>query len=67
MFALAFALIAAGLYLLSCLVWPETNCGRCSGGGKNFGSTRRRFGACGKCGGSGRKPRLGTRLLFRER
>ena len=58
------AVFAAG-YWVSLRIWPETYCRRCEGGGKNAGSNRVRFGRCRKCGGTGSKPRLGTRLLRR--
>lgn len=64
---LALALIVLAGYRVSLWIWPQTYCRRCSGKGRNAGSTRRRFGACGKCGGSGRKPRLGNRVLGRAK
>jgi hypothetical protein len=64
--AVLLAIAAAGYYA-SLFIWPFTNCGRCKGGGRNAGSNRRWFGACRKCGGSGRKERLGVRLFRRRR
>ncbi len=59
--------LACGLgYYVSLRIWPETFCRRCNGGGRNAGSSRKRFGKCGRCGGTGRKPRLGTRMLERR-
>lgn len=55
---------AAGYYV-SLKIWPETSCKRCGGGGRNAGSTARRFGRR-RCDGTGRKPRLGTRVLTRR-
>lgn len=60
------AAIAAGLYYLSIKIWPYKPCPRCSGGGRNAGSTWKRFGMCGRCGGTGRCERLGTRLFLRK-
>ena len=59
------ALICGGGYLASLKIWPETSCRRC-GGGRNRGSTSKRFGRCKRCAGSSRKPRLGTRILDRH-
>jgi hypothetical protein len=41
-------------------------CRTCTGKGTNAGSSRRRFGTCRRCEGSGRRERLGTRLIFRK-
>jgi hypothetical protein len=61
------ALLCGAGYYVSLRVWPSTYCRGCKGGGRNAGSTRKRFGTCRRCGGSGRKPRLGTRMLERRR
>jgi DnaJ-class molecular chaperone len=63
---LIIALILGAGYLVSLRIWPNTYCRRCNGGGRNPGSTRRRFGTCRACGSSGRKPRGGTRMLNRR-
>lgn len=55
------------LYRISLALWPYTACRGCSGAGTNAGSNRKRFGDCGRCGGSGRRDRLGTKLLSRRR
>lgn len=60
------ALIWAAGYYISLRIWPETTCRRCGGGGRNAGSTRRRFGRCRHCGGSGRKQRFGNRFVTRR-
>jgi len=60
------ALVLVVGYYASLRIWPETFCRKCEGGGRNAGSTRQRFGRCRACGGSGRKPRLGTRMLTRR-
>jgi DnaJ-class molecular chaperone len=64
---LILALIAAVCYRISLKFWPWTYCRRCEGGGRNAGSTRKRFGTCRACGGSGRKKRLGARMIERHR
>ena len=67
MAVLIVAAIACGAgYLVSLRIWPETKCGRCGGGGRNRGSSAKRFGTCKRCAGSGRKPRLGNRILDRR-
>lgn len=51
-------------YVLSLLLHPQTSCRACSGRGRNRGFVYRySIGACGRCGGSGRKERFGTRVL----
>lgn len=62
---LIIAAIAAGCYLVSLKPWPWTYCRRCQGGGRNPGSSRKRFGLCRACDGTGRKKRLGARILER--
>ncbi|MGH3380229.1 MAG: hypothetical protein ACRDP6_36400 [Actinoallomurus sp.] len=65
---LAALLVIAGLYYLSIRLHPYTSCGRCRRRrGKNAGSTRRVWGNCGACRGTGQKERLGVRLFFRRR
>lgn len=65
MFTLVLVAIVAGFgYWLSLKIWPYTYCRRCAGRrGMNAGSTRKRFGHCGACGGKGRQLRLGARLF----
>lgn len=62
----AFLLTYAAVYLVSLRIWPYTACGRCDGSGRNAGSNRDRWGSCRKCGGGGRKERLGVRLFTRK-
>ncbi len=60
------AVIAAGLYVLSFWLHPMTACRKCKGTSRHYGSVhRKKFRFCHKCGGSGRKPRLGARVLVR--
>jgi hypothetical protein len=58
---IAFAALAA--WLVSLYVHPFTTCGRCRGRRVNRGSTRKRFGTCKGCAGTGRKQRFGSRTL----
>jgi len=60
------AIVCGAGYWVSLKVWPLTKCGRCEGSGHNAGSTSKRFGMCKQCGGTGRKPRAGTRMLGRR-
>ena len=57
-------IVAVGYYV-SLRIHPLTKCNVCSGGGRHFGTVytyaQRR---CRKCGGSGRKDRLGVRLFL---
>lgn len=51
-------------YLLVCWFWPLGWCRRCKGTGKKFSPpNRRKFRLCPRCGGNGRRPRLGHRAL----
>ena len=57
--------LALVVWWLSLIVYPWKKCARCKGGGKKFNplslgrqNTHRN---CGRCGGSGRLPRWGTR------
>lgn len=60
------AVILAALYVASLKIWPFTSCGWCSGGGRNAGSNRKRWGNCRHCGGTGRRLRFGARMLARK-
>lgn len=51
------ALIAVGLYLLACRIWPYVDCGRCRGG-RRASPSGKAFRLCSRCGGTGRKRRL---------
>ena len=64
---LVLAAVIAGGYWGSLRLWPWRPCRRCDGGGRNAGSNRRRFGTCPACGGSGRKLRLGARMIERRK
>lgn len=61
--AVTVVLVVAGLYLGSLAIWPYTACGRCSGAGKRRSPSGKAWRPCPRCGGTGRKERLGRRLL----
>jgi hypothetical protein len=58
-------LLAIGAYAGSLYLWPFRPCIRCGGTGRNKGSSRRRFGECRRCKGSGHRRRLGARTIHR--
>ena len=51
-------------YLLSGFFYPYTTCPACKGR-KNFSPSKKNWNECGRCGGSGKKVRLISRLLGR--
>lgn len=56
-----------GLYLLRCWTHPFGPCRSCKGRrGRKAGSTRRSWGRCRACGGSGERLRWGARLTGRR-
>jgi hypothetical protein len=57
--ALVLALIIVAL--ISRWRWPFARCWSCRGSGVNGGSNGRRWGTCGRCGGSGKRRRVGAR------
>ncbi|TKG66193.1 hypothetical protein [Prauserella endophytica] len=57
----ALALIA--LYVIACIIWPFAPCGRCNGAGRFRSPSGKAWRACRRCRGSGRKERLGRKLL----
>jgi hypothetical protein len=60
----AAAVVLGVCYWLSCKWWPYGPCLRCVGHpGKNRGSNSRRWGNCRRCRGSGKRVRLGARLM----
>ncbi|WP_431910121.1 hypothetical protein [Amycolatopsis thermoflava] len=52
------------VYVLSGFIWPYTACPTCDGG-KHRSPTGKNWRSCGKCGGSGKKVRLISRILGR--
>ena len=55
---------AAG-YAISLYIWPWRKCPRCEGARVNPGNSRRRYGMCGRCAGTGRTRRLGATTVHR--
>lgn len=63
MIVIAVVVVIVG-YFISLVLHPQTSCRACGGRGRNRGAIYRySIGACGRCGGSGRKQRFGRRLL----
>jgi hypothetical protein len=61
---LILAAVAVVAYAASLRVHPWTPCRRCGGGGKTWDRIwRGASGTCPACGGRGRKPRAGVRVL----
>lgn len=56
---------AAAGYAVSLYVWPWRTCPRCRGTRVNPGSTRRRYGMCKRCAGTGRTRRSGATAVHR--
>jgi DnaJ-class molecular chaperone len=61
---IALAVLAAG-WVVRAYFWPYAACSRCSGRKVSKGSTRKRFGLCGKCGGTGARQVLGSKAVHR--
>jgi DnaJ-class molecular chaperone len=59
------ALLAVLGYVGSLYLWPFRPCGRCKGTSRNPGSNKKRFGQCRRCGGAGRKRRIGAKTVHR--
>ena len=57
-----FAVIA---WMICAWLWPFAPCFRCQGRKTNRGSTKRRFGQCKLCGGSGNRQVLGSKSLHK--
>lgn len=51
----------AAVAVASRILWPFARCRSCRGSGRSWGSNHRRWGVCGRCGGSGKRRRLGAR------
>jgi hypothetical protein len=52
-------------WLVRAWLWPFAPCRRCKGSKTNRGSTRKRFGNCRRCGGSGYRQVLGSRTVHK--
>lgn len=64
----ALAVLAAAAYARSLWVHPWIRCRPCKGSGRTRDRIwRGAYGSCPKCGGRGRKPRLGIRVAMRAR
>lgn len=57
---LAGAAIAVAGWRVSVRLWPNARCSACGGTGRNAGSNSQRWGTCRRCGGSGKRLRLGA-------
>ena len=63
---LAAAAVAGVAWWVLSLAWhPFAVCGRCKGDRRNLGSKASRWGDCGKCGGTGKRRRVGARTVRR--
>lgn len=58
-------LAAAAAWTVRAYFWPFAPCRRCKGSKSNRGSTRKRFGRCTRCGGTGTRQVLGSRAVHR--
>lgn len=58
-------LLGGAVYAGACRFWPWTNCGKCEGAGKFRSPSGKNWRPCPRCGGSGRKERLGAVVLRR--
>jgi len=58
---IGFAVWVASLYL-----WPFAPCWKCGGSGRNPGS-KKVYGQCRRCTGTGRRIRLGARMVHQGR
>jgi cytochrome c553 len=58
-------LIALSAWAVRAYFWPFARCRRCKGAKTNPGSTKKRFGTCKRCHGTGMRQVLGSRQLHR--
>jgi hypothetical protein len=56
------AAVLAGLYLLTCRIWPFAACQRCKGLGRLHASNGKAWRDCPRCKGTGRRLRIGRRF-----
>lgn len=60
----AAAVLGAAMYAASLRIHPWRPCRSCDGSGKSRDTVwKKTFGTCKACGGRGRHPRLGVRVL----
>ena len=57
--------IAAVVWTVRAYFWPFTQCRACRGRKTNPGSTRKRYGMCRRCGGTGSRQVLGSKAVHR--
>lgn len=58
-------LAIAALNVVSLYFWPFAPCWSCKGTGRNQGSNKKRYGECRRCKATGKRQRLGARLVHR--
>lgn len=58
-----FAGLLVVVWVVRAYFWPGAPCPRCKGRKTNKGSTKKRFGTCGRCGGTGNRQVLGSRTV----
>jgi hypothetical protein len=58
-------LIALAAWAVRAYFWPFGPCRRCKGAKTNPGSSKKRFGVCKRCGGTGHRQVLGSKQLHR--
>ena len=58
-------LAAAAVWIIRCYFWPFAPCRRCQGKRTNPGSSRKRWGPCKSCGGTGHRQVLGSKTVHR--
>ena len=66
--AQSWVLLAALLpvaWVVCAYLWPFGPCWRCKGGKTTKGSTKRRYGLCKSCGGTGGRQVIGSRTVHR--
>lgn len=57
------AITVAGGYAVAAWIWPFTACRKCHGDGKLRSPSGRNWRRCKRCGGTGRRLRLGRVVL----
>jgi hypothetical protein len=58
-------LAALVIWVVRAYFWPFAQCRRCKGAKTNPGSSKKRFGVCKKCGGTGMRQVLGSKQVHR--
>ena len=58
-------LTALAVWVVRAYFWPFAQCRRCKGAKTNPGSSKKRFGTCKKCGGTGMRQVLGSKQVHR--